>query len=229
MTQLININFLAMTSKEIAELCDKNINHVNRDIKVMLEQLDDHYPNLDSMYKTVTYKQKVGFGERDNVMYYLNKELTLTLVAGYNVKLRNAIVKRWQELENQQALQLPNFANPAEAAIAWAHQYTLAQEAIKTKAEIGSRREATSMATASVATKKANKLELELDKSKEFATIKRVESITGCRYNWRELRKSSTLNNYPINDVFDSNYGSVKSYHADAWLDVYGVDITEFK
>lgn len=117
MTQLININFLAMTSREIAELCDKNINHVNRDIKVMLEQLDDHYPNLDSMYKTVTYKQKVGFGERDNVMYYLNKELTLTLVAGYNVKLRNAIVKRWQELESQMVPKVPQTYKEALLAL----------------------------------------------------------------------------------------------------------------
>lgn len=108
MTQLININFLAMTSKEIAELCDKNINHVNRDIKVMLEQLDDHYPNLDSMYKTVTYKQKVGFGERDNVMYYLNKELTLILISGYNVKIRQAIIRRWQELEAKSNLTVFN-------------------------------------------------------------------------------------------------------------------------
>lgn len=102
--QLTEINFLSMTSREIADLCGKEINHVNRDIKVMLEQLNDVDPKLDTMYKTVSYKQKVGFGERDNLMYYLNKELTLTLVSGYNVKIRQAIIKRWQELENKSGL-----------------------------------------------------------------------------------------------------------------------------
>lgn len=96
------------------------------------------------------------------------------------------------------------------------------EEAIRTKAEIGDRRQATAMNTAS-------QLSKQLDKAKDFATIKRIESITGTKYNWRELKKASVANDYPVNDVFDANYGTVKSYHADAWLDVYGVDITEFK
>lgn len=96
--QLTKANFLSMTSKEIAELCRKKLNHINRDIKMMLEQLTDVEPNLDSMYKTVAYKQKVGFGERDNIMYHLNEELTLTLVSGYNVKIRQAIIKQWQSM-----------------------------------------------------------------------------------------------------------------------------------
>ena len=57
----------------------------------------------------------------------LNKDLTLTLVAGYSSKIRYAVIKRWQELE-QQAVKpvtaaLPDFTNPADAAIAWAAEY----------------------------------------------------------------------------------------------------------
>ena len=39
--------------------------------------------------------------------FYLPKDLTLTLIAGYNVKLRKRIIDRWQELEAKQAVQLP--------------------------------------------------------------------------------------------------------------------------
>ena len=36
---------------------------------------------------------------KEQPMFNLDKELTLTLISGYNVKLRNAIIRRWQELE----------------------------------------------------------------------------------------------------------------------------------
>lgn len=56
--------------------------------------------------------------------FNLPKDLTLTLVAGYSVPLRHRIVTRLQELEAQVAgPALPNFADPAEAAMAWAQQY----------------------------------------------------------------------------------------------------------
>lgn len=97
-------NNLTMSSREIADLTGKEHAHVMRDIRTMLEQLNEVDPELDSMYKTVTYKQVVGFGERQNEMYHLNKELTYTLIAGYNVKLRHAIIKRWQELESKSSL-----------------------------------------------------------------------------------------------------------------------------
>ena len=223
LNQLININQnLTMSSREIAELTSKEHKHVLDDIRKMLIEL-----NIQSADFMADYKDSQG---RTYPLFNLPKRETLILTSGYSIQLRAKIIDRWQELESKQSLQLPNFANPAEAAIAWAHQYTLAQQAIATKAEIGSRREATAMSTASVATKKANKLEIELDKSKEYATVKRVEKATGQKYKWKLLKDYSLENNLDIPKVFDANYdGGVNGYHADAWYECYSVDITEFK
>lgn len=66
---------------------------------------------------------------------------------------------------------------------------------------------------------------VQLDKSLEFSTIKRQEGLYGESYNWRVLTKSSVKLNVERKDVFDQNYGTVKSYHKDAWLDAYDVVI----
>ena len=53
--------------------------------------------------------------------FFLPKDLTLTLVAGYNVKLRKRIIDRWIVLEEQAAKGfLPDFSDPVKAARAWA-------------------------------------------------------------------------------------------------------------
>jgi phage anti-repressor protein len=106
--------------------------------------------------------------------------------------------------------------------------------AIKTKAEIGSRREATAMSTAGVQTKKANKLEKELDRSKEYATIKRMGMLYhGQKFDWRKLKNAAkemassgenTMDKL-IMDVFDQNYGTLNSYHQSVWMEVYALEI----
>ena len=111
-------------------------------------------------------------------------------------------------------------------APAWADQYEARQIAERTKAEIGSRREATAMATASIATRKANKLELELDRSRQYATVKRMQMLYhGQEFSWRLLKQTSAEMGIPAVDVFDANYGTVKAYHADVWREAYALGI----
>lgn len=90
-----NTSALTMGSREIANLCGKDHRHVVRDIEVMFEQLGI---NSKEYVQIWTHPQN-GQSYRE---FMLPKNLTFTLVAGYNVILRKRIIDRWLELENQQ-------------------------------------------------------------------------------------------------------------------------------
>ena len=96
-------------------------------------------------------------------------------------------------------------------------------EAIRTKAEIGSRREATAMATASAAVRKAAALENELGRGRDYKSVKGIPwflevfidvpaaySVAG-----RKLSDMSRRMGYDIREIEDSRFGSVKAYHVD--------------
>ena len=87
-----------MSSVEIAELTGKRHDNVKRDIETMLEELE-----LDSLRFEEVSKNHLN---QSVSQYNLNEELTLTLVSGYNIKMRSAIIKRWQELESNLPLSL---------------------------------------------------------------------------------------------------------------------------
>ena len=105
-----------MSSREIADLTGKQHAHVCRDIRRMCEELEINPSSFGSVYPG-------GNGE-SRTEYLLPHDECMTLVAGYNVRLRHRIVCRWSELEQKTpAVQLPNFQNPADAARAWAKEY----------------------------------------------------------------------------------------------------------
>lgn len=97
---LINTS-LTMTSREIAELTEKEHRNVVADIRKMFAELEINDAEFSAPYTT---SQGNTYTE-----YRLDQELTYTLVAGYNIKLRNVIIKRWQELEAQN--QKPSIEN----------------------------------------------------------------------------------------------------------------------
>ena len=95
MSQIVTIHALTMSSREIAELTGKDLSHVNRDIRAMLDALVDD-PELDHVRED---KDARGY----TTAFHLGRELTYTLMAGYSVQLRRKVIARWQELEAAQA------------------------------------------------------------------------------------------------------------------------------
>ena len=215
-----------MSSREIASVTGKDHKHVMRDIRGLRDQLGDMFVGSVQFW---THPQNGQQYEE----FLLDKDTCFTLMLGYDAVARMKVVKRWQQLEESSGNLIPDFSNPAEAARAWALQYeektkaiAIAEEAIKTKAEIGSRREATAMATASIASKKAERLSIEVDESRNWATIKRMEmAYHGTKFKWQELRNASNEMGIPPRKIFDANYGTVNSYHADVWRETYAVEI----
>lgn len=82
-----------MSSREIAQLCEKEHRNVKRDCEVMFKGLQ-----LDVLRFEHTFIDSMN---RNQIEYLLDEELTMTLVTGYNIVLRNRVIKRWKELEKQ--------------------------------------------------------------------------------------------------------------------------------
>ena len=80
---------LAMDSRDIAILTHKRHDHVIRDIRDMYSKLGK--PNFGE-----TYLDRQG---KKRPYYLLDYEDTITLLTGYSVELRAAVVKRWLYLE----------------------------------------------------------------------------------------------------------------------------------
>lgn len=104
--QLINMSGGAsMNSREIAELTGKEHKNVMSDIRKMLDDISfasaDFLADLPDVYG------------RPQPVFILDKELTMTLVAGYSAALRYKIVKRWAELENVQSFKVPTTLSSA--------------------------------------------------------------------------------------------------------------------
>jgi phage regulator Rha-like protein len=215
-----------MTSREIADITEKEHGHVIRDIRSMLDGLRDD-PDLDHVREI---KDARGYTS----MVELPRNLTITLVAGYRVDLRKRIVDRWQALEAQAAKPRP----PAELTRMDILRLAMESEEARIKAEaerdravatkhlIGSKREATAMASASVAKREVARLRDQLGFSQRHATILQVEDATGCDFDFLPLRRWCKANGVEAASVPDKRYpNGVKAWPAGAWRDCYGVEL----
>lgn len=226
---------LTMSSREIAELTDKEHKNVLADIRKMLTELGKAAAEFSATAQVAGPNGSIRAIE----VFELPKRETLVLVSGYSLTLRARIIDRWQELEDASTRPaLPNFNDPVAAARAWADQaeqkqIAIAQrdEAVRTKAQIGSRREATAMAAASAAVREVKKLKAELGAGALHATLTAVCNAFDIelddRHAWRPLKAWCREHGVAAKEVTDPRWGVVKAWPAAAWLAVYGINLSD--
>ena len=219
------VNPVTMTSREIADLTGKAHFNVLVDVRKMLLELGEDELKFQGIYRDSMNREQVEF--------HLDRELTDVLLTGYSAVLRRKVIARWRELESGASPSVPQTLSAALrlAADQAERIEVLAFErdrAIATKAQIGSRREATAMASAASAKREAAKLKDQLGFSARHATILQVEDAIGADYDFVPLRRWCKVHEVTPETVPDKRYPKgVKAWPAAAWMDVYGVDLAE--
>ncbi|MCG8271551.1 Rha family transcriptional regulator [Aquamicrobium sp. NLF2-7] len=102
---------ITMSSREIADLCEKRHDHVLRDIERMLLDIAD--PKFGASDFLSSYTDSTGRSLKE---YRLPKDLTITLVTGYRADLRYKVVKKLEEMESVRPVALPTTAEAFASA-----------------------------------------------------------------------------------------------------------------
>lgn len=215
-----------MSSREIADLVAARHN----DVVCTIERLFNK-----GLLRSSRNTRRENTGGRPVDVYDLIQRDTHLVVAGYSDEHRARVVDRWQELEAKQTTNTPavlsrmdilKLAMDSEEARLKAEAER--DQAVATKAEIGNRREATAMATASAAMRQVNRLTEQLGRNMRHATIIAVEKAVGRKFgkqDWRPLRDFCKAKGLEAEKVSDARYGEVKAWPAEAWSEVYGIDL----
>lgn len=111
-----------MTSREIAELLESRHSDVCRSIERLMSE------SIIIRYAPLAYTHPQNGQEYKE--YKINKRDTYVIVAQLSPAFTARLVDRWQELEQSNKIQLPDFSNPAAAARAWADEVEAKQVAL---------------------------------------------------------------------------------------------------
>jgi phage antirepressor YoqD-like protein len=113
-----------MSSLEIAKLTGKPHNDVLKAIRAMEPAWEKVQGGKFSLSSKI-YDLPNG-GHKEQPYYELTKTECLYVATKFNDEARAKLVIRWEELEKKSRegmIALPNFTDPAEAAMAWAKEY----------------------------------------------------------------------------------------------------------
>lgn len=169
-------------------------------------------------------------------VYVLPKRESCLMAMSYSYELQAAVFDHMTMLEAKlaQPATLPSYA---ETLRLYADQIEQTQRvtherdyAVATKAEIGNRREATAMATASAAVREASRLKAELGRNAQAATIIAVEkacSLSFGKQGFRPLQKWCKSKGITPIKVPCPRYGEAAAWPAQAWFDCYNIDLGE--
>lgn len=224
-----------MSSREMSELTGKRHDSVKRTIETLAFKTDkngDPAPVI-GVPQIVEYLDTLG---RPANEYHVSKRDSFVVVAQLCPEFTAKLVDRWQELETQAAkpaIFIPQTLPDAlRLAADLADQKAKAEaerdHAVATKAQIGSRREATAMAAASAAKREAARLAQELGRGTHHATIIAVEKASGLSFGnqgFRPLKAWCQKHGVTAAKVPCPRYGQAVSWPAAAWSEVYGVEL----
>lgn len=182
-------------------------------------------------------------GGRPTEYAFLNEpQATLLLTYMRNTEIVRAFKKKlvrefWELVQerNRSRSSMPeSYIEALEHLLASKRSEQLAleqrDEAVRTKAEIGNRREATAMATASAAVRRAQQLQEQLGLGTRQASVVAVEKATGRNFGtagYVPLRKWCTARGLTAPKVIHPTFGTVRSWPAGAWMDVYQIDLAD--
>lgn len=204
-------NVSVMSSVDLAKLC--------------VGEAKDAHSNFMIKAKKVLGDKLVNFQELEK---YLRGTRTILLLPereaclmamSYSYELQAKVYDEWQLLKNAKPSWLVSLSPEAQIAIADLDRQRLA--AIATKAEIGSRREATAMNTASRLSKENKLLQSKLQdigthKSLIAARIDKYVVIGGKNKSVATIMKNlSSEMNHEVVKVEDARYGFANTYHID--------------
>jgi phage anti-repressor protein len=169
-------------------------------------------------------------GLRVRIEYHLTidmaKELAMVERNEKGKQARQYFIECERQLRNPHALpityadalrQLANEVEQKELALAQR------DKAIRTKAQIGNRREATAMATASIAVRRQHQLEDQLGNGQNYKSARSIPWIdtyfVRSKGMWSTIGKKLVLMSddmsLPPKKIEDSKYGTVNTYHVD--------------
>lgn len=192
-------NTQTMSSLEIAKLTGKEHKNVLADIRRILEEMNEGGElRFERTYLSEQNKELPCFN--------LPRRECDIVISGYSLPYRVKIIDRWQELESKN--QLPRDYPAALRALA-----DEAEAHLKTQLALTSAKE------------EVEDLQIELDASKEWLSIKKVAQYNDMHWKeilWRPLKKHGISVGLVPHKIFDANFPmGVNVYHRESWAAVY--------
>ena len=210
-----------MTTRQIAEVVNSRHADVMRAVDRLIEK------SVIQGYAPTAYTHPQN--GQTYFEYHINERDSYIIVAQLCPEYTAKLVDYWMATKSQAPALPTNYIEALEHLLIAkkSEQQAIAERdhAIATKAQIGSKREATAMNTAAQAVREKKAIEAKLGRCINHASILAVQNATGASYAWHPLKAYCSKNGLPQVKAHDDRWGKVNTYPAQAWLAVYGVDI----